>query len=268
MTTSRLAIIAAVLAAAAPAFAQECHPLPGTHVPDAPPREAPAELDAGSPIIGMRAGMGFEAASIDDGLGRHGNYTGAISSVEVAALGARARVSLGAYRIDWGQRGTGLGDVQLALQRAVVKLGETQLGAAVSATLPTGDVRDELGMGHPMIMPAAWGRWTHGRNSLLLSIVYGSMLGGHHHGMVEPVVSPMNSEEVSGGMRAGHRFGRTELAMTANGAIPIGPGLARGAVGGAAHWEFGDTELGFDLSAPFGGTPIHARGLFEISRGF
>jgi hypothetical protein len=83
-----------------------------------------------------------------------------------------------------------------------------------------------------------------------------------------PVVSPMNSEEVSGGIRAGHLFGRTELAATANGAVPIGPGLARGAVGGAAHWIFADAELGLDISAPFGGTPIHARGLFEISRGF
>ena len=73
---------------------------------------------------------------------------------------------------------------------------------------------------------------------------------------------------VSGGMRAGHRFGRTELAMTANGAIPVGPGLYRGAVGGAAHWELGDTELGLDISAPVGGTPIHARGVFEISRLF
>lgn len=264
----RIAIIAVVLAAAGPAFAQECHPLPGTNVPDPPPREAPSDLAAGAPIIGVRAGMAFEAAAIDDGLGRQGNYTGAISSVEVAALGARARVSLGAYHIDWGQRGSGLGDVQLALQRAVIAFGEMHLGAAISATLPTGDVRDELGMGHPMIMPAGWARWADGRSSLLVSIVYGSMLGGHHHGMVEPVVSPMNSEEVSAGVRAGRRFGQTELAATANGAIPIGPGLARGAVGGAAHWQLGDTELGLDISAPFGGTPIHARGVFEISRLF
>ena len=264
----KLLVIAAILACAAPAFAQECHPLPGTHVPDPPPREAPAELDRGAPIIGMRAGMAFEAAAIDDGLGRHGNYTGAISSIEVAALGARARVSLGAYHIDWGQRGSGLGDIQVAMQRAVVGFGATHLGAAISATLPTGDVRDELGMGHPMIMPAMWARWTGDRNSLLVSIVYGSMLGGHHHGMVEPVVSPMNSEEVSAGLRAGHTFGRTELVAMAAGAAPIGPGLARASVGGGAHWAFGETELGIDISAPFGGTPIHARGVFEISRGF
>ena len=261
-------VVAALLACAAPAFAQECHPLPGTDVPAPPPREAPTETDRGAPIVGVRAGMAFEAAAVDDGLGRHGNYTGAISSVEVAALGVRARVSLGAYHIDWGQRGSGLGDAQVAMQRAVVGFGETRLGAAISATLPTGDVRDELGMGHPMIMPAVWGRWAHDRSSLLVSVVYGSMLGGHHHGMVEPVVSPMNSEEVSAGVRAGHTFGRTELAATASAATPIGPGLSRGAVGGAAHWAFGATELGIDLSAPFGGTPIHARGVLEISRGF
>ena len=52
----RLAIIAAVLSVAAPVFAQECHPLPGTNVPDPPPREAPSELGPGAPIIGMRAG--------------------------------------------------------------------------------------------------------------------------------------------------------------------------------------------------------------------
>ena len=135
--------------------------------------------------------------------------------------------------------------IAAVLAVAAPAFAQTQLGAALSATLRTGDVRDELDVGHPMVMP---GGWADGRSSPLVSIVYGAMLGGHHHGMVAPVVSPMNSEEVSGGMRAGHRFGRTELAMTANGAIPIGPGLYRGAV----------VAL----------TPIHARGVFEISRLF
>jgi hypothetical protein len=258
----------AVAAPAAPAFAQECHPLPATRVPAPAPTERGADGALREPTISMRAGFAVETAAIDDGLGRSGNYRGAVTSIEVMALGTRARVSLGAYEVDWGQQGRGLGDAHIALQRAVVAVGPTDIGVALSATLPTGDVAAELGMGHPMVMPAAWARWSGESSSVLGSVVYGSMLGGHHHGAPAPIQSPMNAEEIAAALRLGRTFGRTELSTSVSGAIPIGDGVARAAVGGAARWLFGATELGVDVSTPFGGTPIQARGVVEISRGF
>jgi hypothetical protein len=259
-------VILVVLAARA--YAQECHPLPGAHVPEPAPHEQPADKLHGDRIVGVRAGFALETAAIDDGLGRHGSYRGAVTSLELQALGARARVAIGAYDVDWGQRARGLGDTQLAIQRAIVTAGGTDLGAAMSATLPTGDPRGELGMGHPMVMPALWARHAWPRSSLLASIVYGSMLGGHHHGMVEPITSPMNAEELAAAIRGGYTWGRMELAATVSGAVPIGEGLARGAVTGSARWVLGASELALDLSLPAGGTPIQARGVVELSRGF
>lgn len=256
-----------VAATAGSAHAQECHPLPAAHVPEPPSREASAD-PRGLPIAAVRAGFSLETAAIDDGLGRRGTFEGAVTSLEVSALGARARVAIGGYHVDWGQRATGLGDLQIALQRAVATLGETRIGAAMSATLPTGDVRDELGMGHPMVMPGVWARWADDRSSLLASLVYGSMLGGHHHGMVEPITSPMNAEEMAAALRAARSVGATELAATLSGAAPIGPGLARGAVGAGARWWLAGNELGVEVSVPFGGTPIRARLVVDLARGF
>jgi hypothetical protein len=267
----RVLVLVTMLAAAIgarPAFAQECHPLPAARVPAPVPRERDRAEMPTEPLITMRAGFAVEAAAIDDGLGRSGSYRGGVTSVELIALGTRARVSLGAYQVDWGQRGSGFGDAHVALQRAVASVGATNLGAALSATLPTGDVADELGMGHAMVMPAAWARWANGSSSLLGSITYGSMLGGHHHGRPTPIVSPMNAEEIAASIRAGRTFGRTELAASLSGAAPIGEGVARGALGAAARWLLGATELAIDVSTPFGGTPIQARGAVEISRGF
>jgi hypothetical protein len=262
-------VILALLAPSAPALAQECHPLPPTHVPVPAAREGKPDTRDADRIVAMRAGFAIETAAIDDGLGRSGHYRGAVTSVELTALGARARVSLGAYQVDWGQRGEGFGDTHIAVQRAVVGVGATDLGLALSATLPTGDVADELGMGHAMVMPAAWARWARGTSSLLGSVVYGSMLGGsHRHGSPGPIQSPMNAEEIGAAVRVGHAFGPTELSTSLSGAMPIGDGLARGAVGAAARWLLGATELSLDLSTPFGGTPIQARGVVEISRGF
>ncbi len=263
----RLLVVLAVLAAAGTAHAQECHPLPGAHVPEPASREASAD-PRGLPIIGVRAGFSLEAAAIDDGLGRRGSFQGAITSLEVSALGARARVALGGYRVDWANHATGLGDLQLAVQRAVATIGDTRVGAAMSATIPTGDVRDELGMGHPMVMPAVWARWADERSSLLASVVYGSMLGGEHHEMIEPIVSPMNSEELAAAVRAARTIGRTEVSASMSGAAPIGPGFSRGAIGAGARWVVAGSELGVDLSVPFGGTPIKTRLVVELMRGF
>lgn len=248
----RLLVATAVMLAAPHAHAQECH-----H----PPRSE-------SSLV-MRAGLALEAAAIDDDLGRSGTYRGAVTSIEIAALGGRARVALGAYQVDWGQTGAGLGDVQLGVDRAVLGLGATQLGLALSATLPTGDVADDLGMGHAMIMPAAWARWSGDSSALLATLVYGSMLGNSHaHGMAGPLPSPMNAEELAASLRASRRFRRTELSTAVSGATPIGDGGTRAGLGAGARWMSGPTELAVDLSAAFGGTPIQARGVVEVSRGF
>lgn len=250
----RAAILALVLLASRAAMAQECHPVadPATH-----------EL----PSVALRTGLALESAAIDDGLGRSGYYEGAIGAVELTAFGARARVSLGAYHVDWGQRGTGIGDLQLAVQRGVVSIGAVQLGAAVGATLPTGDVMNELGMGHPMIMPGGFARWSMGGTSVLASAAYGTMLGsGHHHASIGPIPSPMNAEEIAGALRAAHDLRGTELSATASGAVPIGMGSSRAALGAGARWRVGETGLGLEFTAPFGGTPIHARLLAELTR--
>jgi hypothetical protein len=249
---SALAIAVLVAVMADSASAQECH-----------------HTARSTSTLALRAGVAVEAGAIDDDLGRSGHYRGAVTSIELAALGGRARVALGAYQVDWGQTGEGLGDLQLGVERAIVRFGETKLGLALSATLPTGSVRHDLGMGHAMVMPAAWARWQHERSSLLATVLYGSMLGDEHaHGMAGPLPSPMNAQEVAASLRGSHTFGRTELSTTVSGAAPIGDGASRAGVGAGARWTFGPTELGIDLSAAFGGTPTRARGIVEISRGF
>ena len=247
-----LATAALVVLAGGPASAQECH-----------------HTARSTSALALRAGVAVEAGAIDDDLGRSGHYRGTTASVEVAALGGRARVALGAYQVDWGQTGQGLGDLQLGVERAVATAGPMTLGLALSATLPTGSVRHDLGMGHPMVMPAAWARFRRDESALLATVLYGSMLGDQHaHGMAGPLPSPMNAEEAGASLRGSHVFGRTELSTTISGATPIGEGESRVGFAAGARMTFGPTELGIDLSAALGGTPTRARGIVEISRGF
>jgi hypothetical protein len=245
-------VVVAMLVSAEPARAQECH-----------------HTARSTSKLALRAGVAVEAGAIDDGLGRSGHYRGTVASVELAALGGRARAALGAYQVAWGQTGQGLGDLQLGVERGVTDLGALQLGLALSATLPTGSVRDDLGMGHAMLMPAVWSRWQGDDSALVASLMYGTMLGDQHvHGMAGPIPSPMNATEVAASLRGSHMLGRTEVSATVSGATPVGDGSARGGLGAGARWAFGATELAVDAAAAFGGSPVQARGVVEVSRGF
>ncbi|HEU0035818.1 MAG TPA: hypothetical protein VFQ53_34635 [Kofleriaceae bacterium] len=257
------------------AGAQECHDLPPSQLPTAAPRHESAtdDREPPAPLLAVTTGLRLEAAAIHDPYDQPGSYQGAIPSLELTALGVRARVAVGFYRVElMTVDGSGLGDLQVGLQRAIVAItASTQLGATVSATLPTGDRTLALGMGHPMVMPSLYAHWTDSRSSVLASVGYGRMLasGAHHH--FGPLVSPMNPEEVSAAVRGARRLGtRTELAAAVSGALPLtDDGDARAAIAASARWQLGDaTELGVELSAPFAGSPIDARGAVDVSRTF
>lgn len=218
------------------------------------------------------AGISLVAATFDTM-----EYAGEYQGISPAARWSRGRfsaaASIGMYRLEKnGLARIGAGDAMVHGQAAVVKRGAIEGGVALALSAPTGNRQHELGMGHPMVMPAAYGRWSNGGGSIDASFGYGRALGGEGdhagHG-AGPLVDPMNFSELtfttSGELvlarqlRAGARL---------NGAVPTGEGTTRVIGGVRVLWTEGRVDTAFEVQAGLAGDPFSVRGVVETALRF
>jgi hypothetical protein len=203
-----------------------------------------------------------------------GDYQGLVPAVRWTHGQFAASANLGMYRlIKNGLEKMGVGDVVVHGQAALLERGKASAGVAAAVSAPTGDNQAGLGMGHPMVMPAAFARWASEDVSVDGSVGYGRAIGndtsGHHSHGAWPLVEPMNLQEVtftaSGELalakqlRAGGRF---------SGAVPIGDGTARMIGGVRVLWTEGRVDTAFEIQAGIAGDPFTVRGVLETALRF
>src|SRR4051812_7985908 len=121
----------------------------------------PAE--AAAPGSMFTAGVGLVAARYDTDV-YLGDYQGVVPAVAWIRGRFGASANLGMSRLtENGATRFGIADVAVSAQATLVEHGGAIFGVALPVSLPTGDHLTGFGMGHVMVMPAAWGSGAIGR---------------------------------------------------------------------------------------------------------
>ena len=252
------AIVAALLAST-PALADHEH---HHHGPD--------EVDDSQ----FTASIGALAASYRSRL-----YEGDYQGGSLGATYARGRFEVGArglaYQIDRnGKTYRGFGDVMVHGAVRLYEHGAFTAGGHLMVMAPTGEAMTGLGMGHWMLMPAAWAGYTHPIVALGGSLGYARGIGGedahaeHGGGGAWPLVEPMSFSEVT--------FDATAMFPVASafavgarilGALPTNDDAR--AIGAArVSWRAGRIETFAEAQAGIAGDPVRIRGLVSTSMTF
>ncbi len=202
-----------------------------------------------------------------------GDYQGVATSASVSVDRYAAGASWAYYRLlRNGLEQYGVGDLVAHGQVMLYRDDELQAGLIAAVSAPTGDEITGFGMGHTMLMPAAWGTWHRDRLILTGSAGYSRALsmGGHVHGMA-PIVDPMNMSEITwsgsgdvaigDGVRAGVRL---------TGGIPVAVTMGTDRVVGAIRvaWGEGRVNTAAELQAGLAGDPFNIRGVVQTSLRF
>lgn len=254
-------VIAVIVLACAPAYAQHDHS--HTHEDHHAGPAATSNLSAGAALV---------AASFDQRL-YGGDYVGLVPSASWANAKFAAIASIGVYRINLnGATYVGVGDVGFHAQALLVKKRDFEVGLVAGVSLPSGDDRHSLGMGHVMLMPGAFATWSHERVRLSSTIAYGRALGmaaGHDHG-AWPIVSPMLMAEVSWNAGGDVRITKSVTAgARASGGLPAGEGgKSRAIIGGRVGWRRNRLDTSFELQAGVVGDPFAVRGVLSSTWSF
>ncbi len=204
-----------------------------------------------------------------------GHYEGLVPNFGFHELWFEAVASLPVYRIVRNGR-SDLGPGDLLLQARAALLGERArdhvLGLELAASLPTGDPERELGMGHVMLMPSAWGTLTSGRFGFSARAGYaraivGSSTHHHHEGGMSPLVDPMNESELDGALSGSLAVSRL-VGVRAGfyGAVPVAvaDGHARAAGFAGFGADNGRASSEFELHLPVAGDPFTVKLLLEL----
>lgn len=220
----------------------------------------------------LGAGVTLVAASYDTML-FVGNYQG----VQPAVTWSNHRVAVGTsaalYRIERnGASYYGFGDLVVHGQAALVASKRVRAGVVAGVSVPIGDEQHGLGMGHVMVMPAAFGALAIDALSLSATAGYGRALGadggGHDHGMW-PIVEPMNMSELTWSAGGDYGFGRTWRAgARVSGGVPIGGGDNRVVGTVRLGWRDGRFATAGELQAGIAGDPFTVRGLVSTTMTF
>jgi len=251
------AVVAAIVGVApATAAAQHHHGAPAAAGDE--PEAAP-----------FRIGLTALAAHFDTGF-YAGDYEGLAASAAWSCGRFGARAALPLYRLqENGASFVGVGDAVVGGDAAILAGAHLRAGVSLAASLPTGDAIEGLGMGHTMLMPAAWAAYGHRRGAASVSLGYGRALatGAHHHHGAWPLVEPMNAAEVTaslGGEVAAWR--RLRAGARVAGAVPAGEGGDVRAVAALrAGWSGRSVETAAELQYGLAGDPFTVRGLVETA---
>jgi hypothetical protein len=255
-------LFACVALASAPAFAQHDHAADEHHV---------GHHDGAQSHVS--AGLAVVAASFDTML-YLGNYQGVLPSIGYAADRFSITATGSGYRIrENGAERYGAGDTSLHGAARLVTNDALDAGAMLMVSIPTGEERYGLGMGHVMIMPALYAAWRVApRVQLAASGGYSRAVGveGHHDHGAWPLVAPMLMAEVSWSAAGDVRISdRLSAGARASGGLPAGEGgSARASIGARVAWHGGRTDTAFELQAGVAGDPFTTRGVVATTRSF
>ena len=261
-----LVIAAAALGLAdAPAFAQHDH--------GADSHEGDHHHHAHGRSYVLGAGLSLVGASFDT-MAYSGNYQGVMPSVHWSNARFAAHASTGFYRVaENGAEFYGLGDAAVHGQVRLVDVASFDAGISAGISLPTGDERHGMGMGHTMIMPGVFASWLAApRVRFATSVGYSRALGsadGHDHG-AWPLVSPMLMAEVSWNAGADVLVARhVSAGARSSGGLPAGEGgQARAMVAGRIAWHQGLVDSSVELQAGVVGDPFNLRGVVSTTLSF
>ncbi len=208
-----------------------------------------------------------------------GHFEGLVPNLTYRRAWFEAAATLPLYRIlRNGRSDTGAGDFLLQVRGTAFRNAERRraFGLELAASLPTGNPDHELGMGHVMLMPSAWGTLMSGRFGLSARLGYAAAIAGssehhHHGGGTSPLVDPMNESELDAA--AAGSFAVTPLVGARAGfygAVPIatedGRARAAGFAGvGVQNQRFGTS---MELHLPLAGDPFTAKLLLEVGTRF
>jgi hypothetical protein len=164
------------------------------------------------------------------------------------------------YRLDEnGARFYGLGDLHAHGQARLVGSPAAYAGVIAGMSVPIGDDQHGLGMGHVMVMPAAFGTWTIDRMSFTGTAGYSRAIGGnsdHDHGPW-PLVEPMLVSEFSWSASGDVAVARSVRAgARASGGVPIGSGDNRVVGALRVGWSGGRVTTAAELQVGLAGHPF------------
>jgi hypothetical protein len=208
-----------------------------------------------------------------------GHYEGLVPSLAFRQPWFEASASLPVYRIVRNGR-SDLGPGDGLLQVRAPLLADRERGRAVglelAASLPTGDPEHELGMGHVMLMPSAWGTFTADRFGLSARAGYaraivGSSTHHHHAGGESPLVDPMNESELDGALGASFALARlAHVRAGFYGAVPVAveDGRARAAGFAGVGVESRRVSTSLELHLPLVGDPFTVKLVLELGTRF
>ena len=249
----------ALVALATPAYADHDH-----HHPAA----------ASEPTSSLTATIGALAASYESRL-YEGDYQGASLGVawsyrriEVAARGL-------AYQIDRnGKTSRGFGDLMVHGAVRAYEAGAFSAGGHLMVMAPTGEAMTGLGMGHWMLMPAAWAAYAPRFVTVSGALGYARGLGGanvhaeHGGGGAWPLVDPMSFSEVTFDALAMFPITKSfALGARVLGAMPLDDDTRT--IGAARiSWRAGRLETLAEAQAGITGDPVKFRGLVSTSMTF
>jgi hypothetical protein len=217
------------------------------------------------------AGLSLVAANFDT-MEYGGEYQGLVPSVRWSRGRFAASTSMGMYRLEKnGLSLYGAGDAMVHGQANLATRGGATAGVALAVSAPTGDRQEGLGMGHPMVMPAAYGRYATSGGSVDASFGYGRAISGEsdHEGHGGPLVDPMNFSELtftaSGELVLARQL---RTAARLSGAMPTGEGTTRVIGGVRVLWTEGRVDTAFEIQAGLAGDPFTLRGVLETALRF
>jgi hypothetical protein len=179
------------------------------------------------------------------------------------------------YQLDRnGKTYRGMGDVMIHGAAQLYANGGFSAGAHLMVMAPTGDAMRGLGMGHWMLMPAAWSAYTTSIVTVSGSLGYARGTGSanahaaHGGGGAWPLVEPMSFSEITYDASAMFPVART-LSVGARllGALPTDDD-ARAIAAARVSWRTGRIETAAEAQAGIAGDPVRVRGLVSTSMTF
>jgi hypothetical protein len=220
----------------------------------------------------ISAGVSLVAAAFDT-MDYGGDYQGVIPALRASNGRFAGAASIGMYRLQPnGREIYGAGDAVVHGQAALLRGERATAGFALAVSAPTGDNLTGFGMGHPMVMPAGYARWSDGKVGFDGAVGYGRAIGGaqsHHSHGAWPLVEPMNLSEMTWAASADLALARVLRAgARVSGAVPIGDGNSRVIGGVRVLWTEGRVDTAFEIQAGVAGDPFSLRGVLETALRF
>lgn len=217
------------------------------------------------------AGVAVVAAAFDT-VTYAGNYQGIAPSVSWSKSRFAAGATSAVYRLEEnGARFYGLGDLHAHSEAILIGDAATHAGVIAAASAPIGDRQHGLGMGHVMLMPAAFGSWSFDPVRLSAMAGYSRAVGGdtdHEHGpwpLVEPMLLSELSWSAGGDVAIAHAV---HGGARISGGIPIGSGDNRVVGTVRVGWHAGRIDSAAELQAGLAGDPFIVRGVVSTALSF